>query len=1073
MVTVARHEPTEERTTGNEAHVIRKTYITFAIIALACFSPRPAPAQLLKVDINTVNQSGAQYTSPGYAPWYNISLTQKTTTVFTNAAGGIISCTVSQTAPAFGTANTALKANWGNKDGASKYPLSMDGVWTHNTTADIPYTNGGAFCLIISNLSAGAHTIATYHNDVWGNHVNATWHGTNHFMSGCVISVDGVTMLTNTPSYYTTNDSQCGFAYFTVNAAAGVPIVINFDPDHTSTNNLDFVVLNGFVIDGLSPGTQAAGAIPADGDEHVFANNDAPLPGSAGTGYTTLGWTPSQFAVSNDVYFGTSSNGVSIATHASPEFQGTYATNVWNTATNLNSALTYFWRIDEIDSTNGVAQGDVWRFRTRHLAFPGAEGYGRFARGGRGGVVIEVTNTNDYNSSIGEAVIAGSYRAAIEATGPRTVVFRVSGLIKLKAPCVINSTNGYLTIAGQTAPGDGICLSQWRAGMTSCSDVIMRHIRCRLGDASQQAMDGIGLGNSNNSIIDHCSISWTIDEATSSRQSGSVGSSSAMITFQHNIISEPLQHSFHYNDAERAADGCTNCYQEHAFAASISGEIGSYHHNLIAHSTDRNWSLAGGLDQSSHYAGSLDIRNNVVYNWIGRTTDGGVQRANYVNNYYKPYPPNPYRTWIFRLDAINPTWGVEAYYMDGNVMEGKNYDTNNWQIGTAVYNGDGSEYANAAQLNASRTNLEVFPSYVTTQTARDSFKSVLSDVGCNLPLADVIDQRVIQEVLHTTTHYEGTNGPTYTINNVVQTNAFSPNYPGIIDAPTDVHDVATNAPDYPWPTYNTYNADVDSDHDGLPDWWEIIHGTNPNSAPGDFTDSNADPDGDGYSNLEDYLNWLAAPHGTCAQDSYLDVDLSQLTIGFTNQPVYSVFSATNGTVALLGDNKTAHFIPTTNGLAAFSFAVIDAEGSTLTNTVGVHVTAPVAPPLTAFQQWQILYFGSTNNPSADPAADPDADGQNNLAEFLSGTNPTNSQSALRIISAVQQSTNVVITWATAGGFTNAVQATSGDANNGYTNNFTDVSGPIVISGSGDAITNYADGGVTNSPSRFYRVRLVP
>jgi hypothetical protein len=429
--------------------------------------------------------------------------------------------------------------------------------------------------------------------------------------------------------------------------------------------------------------------------------------------------------------------------------------------------------------------------------------------------------------------------------------------------------------------------------------------------------------------------------------------------------------------------------------------------------------------------------------------------------------------WLFRLDAINPTWGTESYFFDGNVMEGQNYDSNNWQFGTAVYVGDGSQYANSNQLAAVRMNAEVFPSYVTTHSARDAYKNVLSDVGCNLPLADVIDQRVIQETLTKTVHYEGTNGPTYTINGVLQPTQVGPNRPGIIDATTDVHDVPTNSVNFPWPTYNTYNADVDSDHDGLPDWWEIIHETNPNSPPGDFSDSNADPDGDGYSNLEDYLNWLAAPHGTCAQDSYLDVDLSQLTMGFTNQPVYSVISAINGTVAILGDNKTARFAPAVGGLGAFSFVVIDADGSTLTNTVGVHVTAPVAPPLTAFQQWQILYFGSTNNPSADPAADPDGDGQNNFAEFLSGTNPTNSQSALRIISAIQQSTNVMITWATAGGFTNAVQATSGDANNGYTNNFADVSGPIVISGSGDTTTNYTDGGVTNTPSRFYRVRLVP
>src|SRR5262249_34459010 len=202
--------------------------------------------------------------------------------------------------------------------------------------------------------------------------------------------------------------------------------------------------------------------------------------------------------------------------------------------------LTYYWRVDQLDVDNGVtnlAQGPVWKFRTRHLAFPGAEGYGRFSRGGRGGVVIEGTKLNDSGP--------GSYRAAVAASGPRTVVFRVSGLIRLQSPCVIG--NGYLTIAGQTAPGEGICLANWRAGMSSCNDVTMRFMRCRLGDASQQAMDGIGLGNANNSIIDHTSISWTMDEASSSRQRGAVGSQSATTPFHHTITHSPPRHSNHYN----------------------------------------------------------------------------------------------------------------------------------------------------------------------------------------------------------------------------------------------------------------------------------------------------------------------------------------------------------------------------------------------------------------------------------------------------------------------------------------------------------------------------------------------
>ncbi|HSU53744.1 MAG TPA: Ig-like domain-containing protein, partial [Candidatus Dormibacteraeota bacterium] len=645
--------------------------------------------------------------------------------------------------------------------------------------------------------------------------------------------------------------------------------------------------------------------------------------------------------------FGTDSNAVAAATTASPEFKGASAvvsgTNIW-ALTNLDSRLTYFWRIDELDIDNGVtnvAQGFTWMFRTRHLAFPTAEGYGRFARGGRGGVVIEVSNLLDYDSN--EPVIPGSYRAAIEASGPRTVVFRVSGLIRLKRPCTINAANGYLTIAGQTAPGEGICLSNWRAGITSCSDVIVRFIRCRLGDYSRQAMDGVGLGNSTHSIIDHCSISWTMDEASSSRQSGAVGSSSCNITFQHNIISESLQHSYHYDDSNRS---CTNCYQQHGFAASISGEIGSYHHNLIAHSTDRNWSLAGGLDQSAHYAGSLDIRNNVVYNWLGRTTDGGVARCNYASNYYKPFPSNPYATWLLKLDAINTNWGSEAYYMVGNIMEGGNYQTNNW--GPAFYN-------DAATMNMVRTNSEIFPSFVTTQSATNALKFVLCDVGCNLPVPDVIDQRIIGEVLNGNTHYIGTNGPAYTINGYPQ--AGSPNYPGIIDSQTDVRD-ATNSPNYPWPAYWSYNAPADSDHDGLPDWWEELKGLNPHSTPGDFSDANGDSDGDGYANLEDYLNWLSLPHFECASDSTIDIDLSQFTRGFSNAPVRAVSSPTNGTVTLLGDGKTARFVPSAGlvGLAGFQFTVHDSVSATFTNVIGLHIG-----PLTSPTIYQARWTGNSFN----------------------------------------------------------------------------------------------------------------
>lgn len=910
---------------------------------------QPARAQLLSVDINKSEAPRSDDTAPGFVGWYDVGTGQQATHVFTNFTvvldpdtglpiatnvSSVISCTLAQTVPPIGTSGGSLLANWLNKNGNTTSPdpnagyrLSGDGVWVNNTNTGQPYTNGGALSLTISNLSAGMHTITTYHNDLWGS--NASFPGGDFLMSRCIVSANGTPVFTNVPSFFATNDSKCGFAFFTIsNSYDGQPVVLSFDPDHSSF--LDFVVLNGFEIDRPSaPGTTAIAISPSPGDEHVFANNDVPLPGTSAAGYLALQWLPAGFAVSNYLYFGTNPAAVGNATTASPEFKLASAavvdvTNSFN-VTNLDSRLTYYWRVDQLDIDNGatnLAKGPVWEFRTRHLAFPGAEGYGRFSRGGRGGVVLEVTNLNDSGP--------GSYRAAIEASGPRTIVFRVSGLIRLQSPCVIG--NGYVTIAGQTAPGEGICLANWRAGLTSCSDVLMRFVRCRLGDASQQAMDGIGLGNSTHSIIDHCSISWTIDEGTSSRQSGSVGSQSAMITFQHNIVSEPLQHSYHYNDAERAATGCTNCYQEHAFAGSISGEIASYHHNLIAHSTDRNWSLAGGLDQSSHYAGSLDIRNNVVYNWINRTTDGGVARCNYESNYYQPYSTNARVNYLLKLDTINTNWGTEAYYMVGNIMQGTSYFTNNWMT-NSFYNGATVQ----AQV---QTNSEIFPSLVTTQTASNAYKIVLSDVGCNLPMPDVIDQRVIGEVIDGTTHYKGTNGPTYTINGVVQDDP-SANYPGIIDSQTDVHD-ATNSPNYPWPAYATYNVPIDSDHDGMPDWWELAKGLNPMSAPGDFSDSNGDPDGDGYSNLEDYLNWLAAPHVDGIRNANLDVDLTQFTRGFTNHsPIYAVSNPTNGTVSLLTGGRIARFTPAPNfyGIGGFQFKVTDASNFSYTNSMGIHVRA--------------------------------------------------------------------------------------------------------------------------------------
>ena len=669
--------------------------------------------------------------------------------------------------------------------------MATHGLVTRNTN-----TYDG-FDLVISGLAPGRHTVVTYHNEVRAIPP-----------AKFDVLVNGQRQVENfIPSFRATNDYEVAATYLTVNAVDGQDMVIHFQPDQTAANRS--LIINGFELDTSDPHTKAIKPSPANDDEH-WPNELA------------LTWTAGPGAVVHNFYLGTDSNVVLLATTSSPEFKGRLSQPTF-ALPKLDPMQNYFWRVDEVDAAGKITPGELWHFRPRTLAFPTAEGYGRFAIGGRGGRVIEVTNLEDYDPGHGEAVIPGSFRAAVEAMGPRTIIFRVSGLIRLKAPCAVH--NPYCTIAGQTAPGDGICFANFSGGAYGTHDVIIRYVRFRVGDAEQKAMDGCGLGSCDNCIIDHCSISWSSDEGTSSRGAHN-------ITFQRNIVAEALHHGPHYRANDRTK------LETHAFAGSISGDIGSYHHNLIADCTDRNWSLAGGLTQGVKYAGYLDIRNNVVYNWTARTTDGGVKALNYVNNYYKPHPPNPFVKWLLKLDDINPAWGTESYYMVGNKMEGFDYESDNWK---AFQNGPAIE-------QQVRVDHELFPSYVTTQSADGAFTNVLADVGANFPKSDVVDRHIIEETRDGTTHYIGTKGPTYG-------DRPSKNLPGFIDTQTDDRS-AEGSPNFPWPDYKTYNVPVDSDHDGIPDDWERAHGLNPND-PSDASETSSDP---GFTNLEKYLNSLVGEH---------------------------------------------------------------------------------------------------------------------------------------------------------------------------------------------------------------------
>src|SRR5438067_8214471 len=441
----------------------------------------------------------------------------------------------------------------------SRATMASDGVYVKDGD------KGGALELVIHSLPVGKHSIVTYHNSLWTEPV-----------SSYSIAVDGKVKLQGVqPSSRVTSDENATSAFVEFEAAEGKDVVITIKPEGNGTR--DNAVLNGFEIDTTDPARLATNPSPAKDDEHAPEN-------------VTLGWRPAKSAVSHQLYLGTSTDAVAAATSSSPEFKGSLKEPKF-APKDLSHTENYYWRVDEVDNKQAISKGEVWHFRIRHLAFPTAEGYGRFARGGRGGRVIEVTSLEDYDTAKGEAVIPGSFREAVEAEGPRTIVFRVSGLIKLKKPCAVH--NPYCTVAGQTAPGDGICLANFSSGAYGAHDVIIRYIRFRIGDLARKGMDGAGLGGCDYCIMDHCSISWSSDEGTSSRGAKN-------ITFQRNIVSEALQHSFHYRASDRTK------FETHAFAGSISGNIGSYHHNLLAHCTDRNWSLAGGYDQAGQYAGFLD-----------------------------------------------------------------------------------------------------------------------------------------------------------------------------------------------------------------------------------------------------------------------------------------------------------------------------------------------------------------------------------------------------------------------------------------------------------------------------------
>jgi hypothetical protein len=828
------------------------------LLFICCFFNASAQTPVIKIDLNQTGRQDAEVSEPGYIGWTLPSNTVDTATLA--LSNGVTIKLIRK-----GPYGDRLSTNWYKTIIQSPYyaKLVADGVRVNNGD------KGAQIEMRISGLPTGNHSILTYHNIVDNKRRDS--------VPSIDIYVDGVLKVDNQKQ--TVRDSLNALvanAYTFADAVAGQDVVMLFVADTTFIGTFKNLMINAIEINVGNPLYQAQTPYPVHGDEHVDADN----------GSLNMSWTNAANAVASYVYIGIDSAAVSNATHASSLYKGRFTTSAY-TATAQYSMNAYYWRVDQEDANGNITRGNIWFYRPRQLAFKDAEGYGRFARGGRGGKVVHVTNLNDNGP--------GSLREAITTDiGPRTIVFDVSGIITLNSRLTVGQN--YITIAGQTAPGKGICIRNNPFG-TGAKDVIMRHLRVRVG--ASVTTDGMGnIGD--HSIVDNCSISWTIDEAFSSRNAKNV-------TLQRTLISEALNVAGHQNYPAGTA---------HGYAATIGGSIGSFHHNLLAHCEGRNWSLGGGLDGSGYYSGKLDIRNNVVYNWGGRTTDGGAHEVNFVNNYYKTGAAS--RKFVaLTADHEGVGLGTQRYYFEGNVMPGR-FDESTQSLGR-------NETWAAGELvhYPSFVAAPFFDSYVITQTAKDAYKRVLSNVGSNQPVFDDHDIRIVNETLNGTYTYVGSVS----------------GYKGLPDKVSDVGG---------WENYPVIarSAQFDTDGDGLPNWWETIKGLNVNSAANDFSDANNDADLDGFTQLDQYLDWMGGPHYFIMPGTATSLDLTVLSRGYTNTPVFVTANAVNGAVMIDPLNPgVALFTPAADGLAAFDFTVTDAEGATMTRTVNLLVTPDAILPV--------------------------------------------------------------------------------------------------------------------------------
>ena len=468
--------------------------------------------------------------------------------------------------------------------------------------------------------------------------------------------------------------------------------------------------------------------------------------------------------------------------------------------------------------------------QSKVIAFPGAEGFGRYATGGRGGKVYHVTNLNDSGT--------GSLRWALSQSGKKIVVFDISGTIHLKSALNIPSNT---TIAGQSAPGDGICVADFPCSIKG-DNIIVRYMRFRLGNKSiteaaaasgaYDGWDGFGALDHNNLIVDHCSVSWSVDECLSM-------SGCKDITVQWCLVGQSMVKG--------------HSKLSHGYGGNWGGAGSSYHHNLLAHHNSRTPRL--GPRPTTQLDERMDMRNNVIYNFGGNGCYGGeAMKVNIVNNYYKPGAATKAKNYEYRIagvgirtteyitnyPAYTDAWHIWGkFYVNGNVNtkhpELSASDANQWNMG--MYEQIDASANDGTFTSVTKDTIKITEPInyvaVTTHSAEQAYEKVLQYAGASLH-RDAFDEQMVSDTRDGKTTATG-----------------SGNSGGIINTQDDNKDLIAKFGSA-WPTLNSTTAPTDTDGDGMPDTWETTHGLNPNDA----SDGAKQASGTWYTNVEVYLNSL-------------------------------------------------------------------------------------------------------------------------------------------------------------------------------------------------------------------------